>query len=181
MKTTAIGSAAAMAVAVLLAACSGGSGGGGGGGSSASSVTGTYATQEASSDGNTYSRAMSLTQDGDHVTGQYQPTHDAAGTLDGTLDGRVLTGTWTQGGASGPIAFTFADDDSSFTGTWDYAGGPGTYEWDGTRTGTAPTTIGGASSSGSTCGASGTSCSSSTDCCSVCNMDPSSSFYLECE
>lgn len=177
MKATAIGSAAAFGV--LLAACSGG--GGGGGHSLPSAVTGTYTTQETSSDGNTYTRAMSLTQDGNHVTGQYQPTHDAAGTLEGTLDGHSLTGTWTQGAASGPIAFTFADDDSSFTGTWDYSGGPGTYEWDGTRTSTQPTTISGGGSSGSTCGASGAPCSSSTDCCSVCNMDSNSSFYLECE
>jgi len=126
---------------------SGGSSSGSSGGSSSgsststsasSAITGSFTTTSEKSAGGTVERPMSLIQDGTSVSGEYIPSADPYGTIDGKMDGKTLVGEWIQGGARGPVKLTFSSDGSSFTGTWDYAGGSGTYSWTGKRTSTTP-------------------------------------------
>lgn len=56
---------------------------------------------------------MILEQDGDKVTGKYAFNN---GKIDGNLEGRKLTGRWTEDGASGRFEFEFSRDGRSFEG-----------------------------------------------------------------
>jgi len=84
---------------------------------------------------------MSLIQNGTQVSGEYIPSADPYGTIDAHMEGAVLVGNWIQGGARGPVRFTFSSDGATFKGTWDYAGGSGRYSWDGSRTSSQPTSL----------------------------------------
>ncbi len=55
---------------------------------------------------------VSMTQQGDHVTGTY-PLYN--GRLEGTVNGRVLQGRWWQGESTGEFIAVLAADGSSFT------------------------------------------------------------------
>jgi len=56
---------------------------------------------------------MTLKQDGEKVTGEYG---NPVETLEGTVSGSKLTGTWNNGISSGGFEFTMADDGKSFRG-----------------------------------------------------------------
>lgn len=73
----------------------------------------------------TGSAVLSLTQEGDTVSGTYQPDD---GRVDGTVDGRVLRGTWEQPGSSGQFVFALSEDGEVLTGRF----GNGEY-WNGFR------------------------------------------------
>lgn len=79
--------------------------------------------------------SLTLQQSGTTVTGNYTTTGAPPGTVNGTLAGNVLTGTWgDSAGGGGGLALTFSADGRSFTGTWGSGssttdGGP----WTGTR------------------------------------------------
>lgn len=73
----------------------------------------------------TGSAILSLTQDGDRVTGTYQPDD---GSVEGTVAGRVLRGSWEQPGASGSFVFALSEDGQVLTGRF----GNGEY-WNGFR------------------------------------------------
>ena len=72
---------------------------------------------------------LSLEQDGDRVSGSYQPDD---GTIVGEVSGRVLRGTWEQPGGSGAFVFTISEDGQVLTGRF----GNGEY-WNGVRAGDA--------------------------------------------
>jgi hypothetical protein len=66
----------------------------------------------------TYARyAMNLEQNGRRVTGTYDRY---GGTLEGTVTGRTLTGTWRQpdNNRSGTLRLTLAENGQTFEGTW---------------------------------------------------------------
>ncbi|MBL4558608.1 MAG: hypothetical protein JKP98_20675 [Rhodobacteraceae bacterium] len=71
------------------------------------------------------SAVLSLTQEGDRVTGTYQPEE---GTVEGTVEGRLLRGTWSQPGATGRFVFALSADGQTLTGRF----GNGEY-WNGFR------------------------------------------------
>jgi Tc toxin complex TcA C-terminal TcB-binding domain/Neuraminidase-like domain/Salmonella virulence plasmid 28.1kDa A protein len=78
---------------------------------------------------------LALTQDGADVIGTYA----GGGSLQGTLDGLVLRGIWTEGQGNaqttGGFALTFDQGGAGFTGTWNSGPrgkGPGG-TWNGTR------------------------------------------------
>ncbi|SIO44231.1 Small-conductance mechanosensitive channel [Rhodovulum sp. ES.010] len=73
----------------------------------------------------TGSAVLSLSQEGDRVTGTYAPDD---GTVEGTVEGRVLRGTWAQPGASGAFVFALSEDGQVLTGRF----GNGEY-WNGFR------------------------------------------------
>jgi MscS family membrane protein len=73
----------------------------------------------------TGSAVLSLTQEGDRVTGTYQPEE---GTVEGTVEGRLLRGTWSQPGATGRFVFALSADGQTLTGRF----GNGEY-WNGFR------------------------------------------------
>jgi hypothetical protein len=73
----------------------------------------------------TGSATLFLTQEGEAVTGTYEPFD---GTVTGTLEGRVLRGTWEQPGASGTMVFALSEDGRVLTGRF----GNGEY-WNGFR------------------------------------------------
>ncbi len=90
--------------------------------------------------------AMTIWKDGNKVSGEY--IHDQ-GIITGTLNNNILRGWWREYGNtkacgpmnewSGPIAFKFSDDWSSFTGDWGYCStdpntlNPDGSGWTGTR------------------------------------------------
>jgi len=73
----------------------------------------------------TGSAVLSLEQSGDDVTGSYQPDD---GRIEGTVEGRVLRGTWEQTGAAGRFVFALSQDGEVLTGRF----GNGEY-WNGFR------------------------------------------------
>ena len=73
----------------------------------------------------TGSAVLTLEQEGDRVTGRYQPDD---GRIEGTVAGRVLRGTWSQPGASGAVVFALSEDGQVLTGRF----GNGEY-WNGFR------------------------------------------------
>lgn len=73
-------------------------------------ISGTYSTDFG---------MMELMQDGTSVQGSYI-TSTGTGTLEGTLDGLTIWGTWHEGDAYGRIRFVFPPDRSKFTGYWSY-------------------------------------------------------------
>ena len=70
-------------------------------------------------------RPSTLEQDDDRVTGTYQPDD---GRIEGTVEGRVLRGTWAQPGSSGKVVFALSKDGQVLTGRF----GNGEY-WNGFR------------------------------------------------
>lgn len=83
--------------------------------------------------------AMTLSQNGNRVTGTYE---FKGGRIDGTISGNVLSGTWTQTNGSGRFEFTLSADGRSFSGRW---GGGQTLTggtWNGTA-GAAPVSAAG--------------------------------------
>ena len=73
---------------------------------------------------------MILQQSGDKVTGTYKHNN---GVIEGTLNGKVLTGTWTQSNAKGKMIFVFNDDASGFTGKWGYNDAEPASAWNGKK------------------------------------------------
>jgi hypothetical protein len=72
-----------------------------------------------------------LVQTGTTVTGNYYNLFsDTFGTLSGTMSGNTLTGSYTIGGFSAPISWTFASPANTFQGTFN-----GSYTWCGARVG----------------------------------------------
>ena len=77
---------------------------------------------------------MVLVQDGDKVTGQYAYNN---GKIEGTLNGRTLTGRWTEDGDSGRFEFEFNKNGRSFDGrrtTGDVQPTSKSDSWDGVMT-----------------------------------------------
>jgi small-conductance mechanosensitive channel len=64
----------------------------------------------------TGSAVLSLEQDGERVTGSYQPDD---GVVEGVVDGDVLRATWEQAGASGSVVFALSEDGQVLTGRFD--------------------------------------------------------------
>lgn len=58
---------------------------------------------------------MTLTQNGNSVTGVYDH-HE--GRIEATANGNVLTGRWIENDNEGTFTMTMSDDGNSFTGTW---------------------------------------------------------------
>lgn len=80
-----------------------------------------------------------LRQQGTALTGCYE-FHE--GIFNGTIEGRVMKLTWTEGSSTGPAVFVFAPDGASFRGFWWHGTDkdrPPSGTWNGTR---ASTTIG---------------------------------------
>lgn len=78
---------------------------------------------------------LQLQQNGASVSGSYNTTGAPPGTVNGTLNGNQLSGTWgDQGGGGGGMVLTFSPDGRSFNGTWG-SGGSSTSggSWSGTR------------------------------------------------
>jgi MscS family membrane protein len=73
----------------------------------------------------TGSAILSLKQEGNRVSGTYQPDD---GVVEGTVEGRVLRGNWEQPGASGRFVFALSKDGKVLTGRF----GNGEY-WNGFR------------------------------------------------
>ncbi len=146
----------------------GGGGGAGGGSGSALDVTGTWTTTFANSNGIEFTRPLSMVQTSSGVSGEYKPSADPYGVLDGTVTGRVLSGRWVQGSAGGPIKFTFSSDGLSFTGYWTYDGETNQRKWTGSRTSATPTNL----FPGGTGGSSSGGCHANSDCsrCQRCEL-----------
>lgn len=73
---------------------------------------------------------ITFLQNGSSVTGSY-PLNN--GRIEGTLEGRVLTGRWYQSNGSGRIRFEFNSDSSAFTGKWSRGDAEPLSAWNGTR------------------------------------------------
>lgn len=71
---------------------------------------------------------MHLSQSGTSVTGSYDLS-TSSGSIEGTLSGLTLTGTYNDKYGSGNIKFVFASDGNSFHGTWGSSGAT----WNGQR------------------------------------------------
>jgi len=81
-----------------------------------------------------------IRQQGTALTGCYEWNE---GLLDGTIAGRAMQLTWSEGSSRGPTVFVFAPDGKSFRGLWWHGtdkGTPPAGEWNGTR---VTTTVGG--------------------------------------
>lgn len=85
-------------------------------------VSGTFSTQWGD---------LVIRQTGNKVTGTYP---NNGGVVEGFMDGKVLTGKWSEFTGSGKIRFVFSDDLSSFTGTWSEGNAePTKTGWDGRK------------------------------------------------
>ena len=76
---------------------------------------------------------LTFNQNGRNVTGTYKHRN---GRIEGTLNGRTLTGLWFQDNGKGKFVFEFNSDFSAYTGKWGYNDAEPTSKWDGKRTGT---------------------------------------------
>ncbi|MGI9550123.1 MAG: hypothetical protein ACR2MT_02895 [Aurantibacter sp.] len=82
---------------------------------------------------NTQYGPITLRHSGGSISGTY---YEGKATVSGSLNGLVLTGTWTQTNGSGDFVFTFSSDGSSFDGKWRSKNGTTWSEnWDGARVG----------------------------------------------
>jgi serine/threonine protein kinase len=72
---------------------------------------------------------VNLIQNGREVFGTYA---DGSGTVEGTVSGTVLTGSWSRNNTSGSIKFFMQDDGKKFNGNYNTD-----FEWCGRRTGSA--------------------------------------------
>jgi len=75
---------------------------------------------------------LTLTQNGNRVTGTYKHQN---GRLEGTLVGNTLTGWWYQDNGKGRLEFVFNADFSAFEGKWGYNDATPTGKWNGKRVG----------------------------------------------
>jgi hypothetical protein len=74
---------------------------------------------------------MQLSQSDGSVTGTYEVDQ---GTLEGTVQGNKLIGTWHEGPEdSGEFEFTLSPDGNSFVGGWRVNSSEDWTEWTGTR------------------------------------------------
>lgn len=73
---------------------------------------------------------MTLQQNGTSVTGTYK---HANGRIEGTLNGKTLTGWWYQSNAKGRFTFVFNSDISGFTGKWNYNEAEPANAWNGKK------------------------------------------------
>jgi uncharacterized cupin superfamily protein len=80
-------------------------------------------------------KEMTLQLNGSRVTGTY--TH-ADGRVEGTLEGRTMTGWWYQSNGKGRFVFTFSEDFNSFTGKWGYNDAEPTGQWNGKKKASLP-------------------------------------------
>lgn len=80
-------------------------------------------------------KEMTLQLNGSKVTGTY--TH-ANGKIEGTLEGRTLTGWWYQDNGKGRLVFYFSEGFDSFTGKWGYNDAQPTDQWNGKKTASLP-------------------------------------------
>ena len=96
------------------------------GSDAAAAVTNTWSgTWHTSWSGGTSSTAdMVLTQTGDSVSGTYD---HLTGTINGTVSGDTLSGSWTQSNDQGDITFTLDPTGASWSGTWTSGGGGGSW------------------------------------------------------
>lgn len=79
---------------------------------------------------NTSYNRMTLTQNGNQVTGSYEYNN---GTISGTVSGNVLEGRWQEGANGGRFRFAIAADCKSWSGGWAYNDNPpGATGWSGT-------------------------------------------------
>ena len=76
-----------------------------------------------------FNNELRVSQAGDHVTGLYD---GRSGVLEGTINGNVLTGTWSWKNQTGVFRFSLSGDGNSFTGTWTRSNGYGG-PWTGVR------------------------------------------------
>ena len=83
---------------------------------------------------NTTYGAVVFTQDGASVRGTYD-YFGCAATIEGTVDGAVLTGTYNECTRQGVIEFTLSADGARFTGRWRTNDSTTFQSWDGTRVG----------------------------------------------
>ena len=75
-----------------------------------------------------------LTQDGASVRGTYD-YFGCAATVEGTLSGALLSGTYVECSRNGVIEFTLSADGATFTGRWHRSDSTTWQSWDGTRVG----------------------------------------------
>ena len=75
---------------------------------------------------------MTMSQTASNLTGTY-PNY--SGKITGTVNGNILSGSWTDNTGSGTLTFTLSADGNSFTGTWQRLTGQGNPAgtWNGTR------------------------------------------------
>ena len=74
---------------------------------------------------------MQLSQSDGSVTGTYEVDQ---GTIEGTVQGNKLIGTWHEGeGDAGEFEFTLSPDGNSFVGRWRQDSSGDWTEWTGTR------------------------------------------------
>ena len=73
---------------------------------------------------------MTITQNGNKVTGTYKHQN---GRVEGTLSGHTLTGFWFQDNGKGKMIFEFNSDYTAFTGKWGYNEATPSGKWNGTR------------------------------------------------
>ncbi|MFV0605626.1 MAG: hypothetical protein ACK5NK_07280 [Niabella sp.] len=77
---------------------------------------------------------LTFRQTGKQITGTYKHQN---GRIEGTLNGRTLTGLWFQDNGKGKFVFEFNSDFSAFLGKWGYNDAEPSSKWDGKRTGQA--------------------------------------------
>ena len=75
---------------------------------------------------------LTIIQNGNQVTGTYKYRN---GRIEGTLNGRTLTGWWYQDNGKGKMIFEFNSDLSGFTGKWGNSDATPTGKWNGTKIG----------------------------------------------
>jgi len=79
---------------------------------------------------NTDFKEMTITQNGNKVTGTYKHQN---GRVEGTLIGLTLTGFWVQDNGKGKLVFEFNSDFSGYVGKWGYNDAAPTSKWNGTK------------------------------------------------
>jgi len=79
---------------------------------------------------NTDFKEMTITQNGNKVTGTYKHQN---GRVEGTLNGQTLTGFWYQDNGKGKFVFEFNSDFSGYLGKWGYNDAAPASKWNGTR------------------------------------------------
>ncbi len=89
-------------------------------------------SQSASGNFNTDFKEMTITQNGNRITGTYKYQN---GRIEGTLNGHSLTGFWYQDNGKGKMKFEFNSDFSEFTGKWGYNDAIPDSKWNGKRIG----------------------------------------------
>ena len=88
---------------------------------------------------NTDFNEMTLSQNGNAITGTYKHQN---GRIEGTLNGRTLTGWWYQDNGKGKLVFEFSSDFSGYKGKWGYNDDVPSSIWNGTRIAGQVPTIG---------------------------------------